>query len=227
MEIVESSFHLPEVYDQLRKILAYKRENLLDFNLTQVAERLRYSLHLEPKLFHNELYLELLKKLSYAIYVKSACILDTPFDKEEVQEDEVKTRERLFTYFENIPLGRILNEQVFVPQLEGVIGFQLQPGSGDLSLLISAFIDLLERQVANRSITLQLTQPSIEEYISKLRDFLERKRVIRWEEIITHFEVKDVQDVVFFFLAVLFMVFEGLCGVYQGEEETFEIFLRD
>ncbi|MCS7150621.1 MAG: hypothetical protein RMI93_07800 [Caldimicrobium sp.] len=227
MEIVERSFPLPEVYDQLRKILAYKRDNLLDFSLAQVAEKLKYSLHLEPKLFLNDLYLELLKKLSYAIYVKSACILDTPFDREEEQEDEAKTRERLFTYFENIPLGRILNEQVFVPQLEGAIGSQFQPGSGDLSLLISTFIDLLDRQVADRSITLELTQPSIEEYISKLQDFLEKKRVIKWEEILTHFELKDLQDVVFFFLAVLFMVFEGLCGVYQGEEETFEIFIKD
>ncbi|MCS7199715.1 MAG: hypothetical protein RMI63_02710 [Caldimicrobium sp.] len=225
MNLLEESLSLPEAYKSLLKIIAYRREDLIKISLAPVAERFLYFLSIEQRLFLNELFLQLLSKLSYAVYLKSAILLNNSLEREEYEEDE-KPRERIFSLYEKLPLGRILDERVFLPKLEGSKELNTFSNRGDLTKLISAFLNYLERRVRENPQAIELHQPSIEEYINRLKDLLYKRRITTWSAILLNFQVKNLQELIWFFLAVLYLAFEGVCGVYQVDGEDFQVFLK-
>lgn len=227
MEQLETSRGLLETFEHLRKVLHYRREDLLSISLYTLIERVKSFLTLEPKIYFSELFLEILSKLSYGLYIKSNLLLNLP---PPIVEEEITgkdyLRERAFFLYQAIPLERLLNDKIFLPKVNGVTVPDRQEGKGDPSQLIKAILDLLERIKQEPTLTLNLDTPSIEEYLERLKSFLKVHPVTTWEELSKIFNFTDLLEKVYFFLALLFLVFEGICGVHQDEQGIIHIFIK-
>lgn len=227
MESLESSQGLLETFEHLRKVIQYRREDLLSTSLYELTTNLIKFLTFEPRLYFNELFLEILCKLSYSLYIKSSLLLNLPPPKgEEEPIGEVNSRERFFYLYQAIPLGRLLEEKVFLPKVNGFEIHEDEEKKGDILQLIRALLDVLDRIQREPTMTIDLNTPSIEDYLEKLKDSLEKYRIATWEELIQRLNLTGIMDRVYLFLAVLFLVFEGVCGVHQEEEGTIHIFLK-
>lgn len=227
MEQLESSRGLLETFEHLRKVLHYRREDLLSISLYTLIERVKSFLTLEPKIYFSELFLEFLSKLSYGLYIKSNLLLNLP---PPIVEEEVTgkdyLRERAFFLYQALPLERLLNDKIFLPKVNGVTVPDRQEGKGDPSQLIKALLDLLEKVKQEPFLTLNLDTPSIEEYLERLKGFLEGHPVTTWEELIKVLNLTNLLEKVYLFLSLLFLVFEGICGVHQDEQEIIHIFIK-
>lgn len=227
MELIKSTSELSTKLEALRKILLYKKEELSTFQLSQVSLQILLFVRENP-LPLNELFLEFLIRLSYALYIKSQLLLNLPLneEEEEITEPAFPEKRRVFALYQVLPLNRALEEEVFLPRINGFTEIQSIEERGDLSLLLSALLKVLEKAKAEPELYLEFEKRSLDEYLEDLRDFLHYQRLISWKEFIQKKEIQEKLDLIYYFLALLFLVFYGEAGIYQKESEDFQIFLK-
>lgn len=227
MELLKTPSELSSRLEDLRKILLYRREELTTFQLSQVSLQILLFVRENPHPL-NELFLEFLIKLSYALYIKSKLLLDLPFQEEE--EDPASTlpeKKRIFALYQALPLERVLEEGVFLPRVNGFADVKKSEERGDLNLLLSALLRVLERTKGEPILQLDLAKRSLEEYIEDLKGYLYHQRLITWEDFLRKKGVLEKIDLIYYFLALLFLVFYGEAGIYQEENEEIQIFLKE
>lgn len=227
MEEVENLPRLLETSERLRKVLQYRREELLSINLYLFLLELRNLIGANPRLTFSDLVFEILLRLAQGLYMKSLLLLNPTAKGEEVEEGilEKLVSERQFHLFDRLPLDRVLEDKVFVAkvQMDDLSGSPSE--RGDLSKIISAIIEVFERLRSEPQLVLELNQESIDRVAEDLREVLLKRRVLTWRELIEEKEYHSKEALVFAFLALLFLVFEGFCGVHQDADNCIHIYL--
>ncbi|QER41338.1 hypothetical protein F1847_00760 [Thermodesulfobacterium sp. TA1] len=217
-----------EVYADLenfRKVFTKNKQEVLKYNLSDFVSLL--ATVPIPKLFSG-LFLELIVKLSEALYWKSCLLLNTP-PKEEVNPDEESPQEeeffrkREFCYYQLIPFDRVLEEKIFLPQspdihIDPTEVLSKEETQQALNLLLQAFIRVLERENLKTEVLERLPHLSIEDYIEEVHQFLQKRPSFYFKEFLRTKRV-DLLKVVCYFLALLFMCFYEQCRLVQNHEQ--------
>jgi segregation and condensation protein A len=233
MEPIDISKSLLQSYENFRKILLYRRENLLNLSLSQFSSQL-LSICKEISFLFGDLFLEFLLKLSYALYIKSQLLLNLSEEEVLSQEEEENLLEswgeakaRTFKYFSSLLTERILEERVFLPKVNGFENMVALKEGGDINHLIEVLLNYLERIKRQPSIKFEFSERNIEDYLEDFRQFLYKERFFTWEEFLEKRGVSSLLEMVFYFLSLLFLVLYGECGVHQNERGIIQIFLRE
>mgnify|MGYP001626203799 CR=1 FL=1 len=233
MEPIDISKSLLQSYENFRKILLYRRENLLNLSLSQFSSQL-LSICKEISFLFGDLFLEFLLKLSYALYIKSQLLLNLSEEEVLSQEEEENLLEswgeakaRTFKYFSSLLTERILEERVFLPKVNGFENMVALKEGGDINHLIEVLLNYLERIKRQPSIKFEFSERNIEDYLEDFRQFLYKERFFTWEEFLAKKGITSLLEIVFYFLSLLFLVFYGECGVHQNERGIIQIFLRE
>ncbi len=227
MEIRKLESYLLGQLEGFRRLLFSKREDLTKFEFSSVTHYLVTSLQ-EGYIALSEVILEFLIKLSYALYFKSCWLLKEPPQENtlDFKEEPLTERGIPFLYYQALPLERTLEEGVFLPKIENFYSnFPLEE-RGEVSLLIKALIGLLEKFNQKITLNLEIRRKSIEEYLEEWREILSLKKIITWKEFLELKGPLSKEEVVYFFLTLLFLVFDGEASLYQKEEGEIQIFLR-
>lgn len=227
MELIKSTSELLTKLDDLRKILLYKRDELSTFQISQVSLQILLFVRENPAPL-SEFFLEFLIRLSYALYIKSQILLNLPFkeEEEEISEIHAPEKRRIFSLYQVLPLKRVLGEEVFLPRVNGYTEIQTLEERGNLSLLLTALLKVLEKVKAEPELYFEFERRSLDEYLEDLRTYLFNQRLISWDEFIQKKGVQKKIDLIYYFLALLFLVFYGEAGLYQRETEDIQIFLK-
>jgi len=230
MEAIEPSQPLASELENLRKLLLYRRETLLELSLSEISERLARLLK-TPETLIGDLFLEFLMRFSYALLLKSRLLLNEALWEETLEEEpypeERGRRTSLFGLYQAIPLERTFEDRVFLPKIDGFEERDLISERGDLQLLISAFLRVVERWQKETTLRLEFSQKNIEDYLENLRLFLQRERLFTWEDFLQALRIRDPLELILYFLGLLFLVYYGECGLYQDEKGIIQIFLRE
>ncbi|MFN3567578.1 MAG: hypothetical protein ACK4UR_01555 [Caldimicrobium sp.] len=229
MEILSSSQELITHLENFHKILLYKRETLREISLSQFTFSFLQQLKQENEKL-NEVLLELILKISYAVYIKSKLLLEFSLKEPERENDLeiyslIEEKKQLY-YYQLLFTERILGEKIFIPRIciddnENEI-FE----EGDINELISAIFLLLEREKKEKSFFLKLEEKNIEAYLEEMRCVLKDKKVFFWKEFLKEKKNLDLKEKIYYFLSLLFLVFGGECGIYQDEEGNIQIFVK-
>lgn len=216
-----------EVYtdlEQFRRIFTKNKQEVLKYNLSEFVALL--STVPLPKLFSG-LFLELIVKLSEALYWKSCFLLNTrpqeePQPSEESYPEEEISIKRQFHYYNLIPLDRVLEDKVFLPKSSEVQlpsdEFLTSPESQQaFNLLLQALLRVLQRETLKTEVLEKLPQVSIEDYIDEVYQFLQQNTSFYFEDFLKTRNL-DVLKVVCYFLALLFMCFYEQCRLVQNSE---------
>lgn len=227
MEEVENLPQLLETSEKLRKILQYRKEELLSISFYVFLIELRNLITSNPRLKFSDLVFELLIRIAQGIYSKSLILLSpsTP-DDERGEIAEKSLPERQFHFCDCLPLDRILEERVFVSRISVEDLGESVSERGDLTKIISAIISVLERMRAEPRFILELSRESISKIAEELREVISERKSITWRELTEEKGLFSREAMVFAFLALLFLVFEGFCGVHQDAENCIHIYLR-
>ncbi len=215
--------------ENLRKIFQNKRDALATISLSNLT--LAFLQYFKEDLEAvNELSLEFLMRLSYALYLKSKLLLDQatePISEELDEEMPSKETARTFSYYPLLLSRPKLGEELFLPRLQGFSEEVEDRERGDLNLLLSAFLFLLERQKKVTPMVIEWQEKDIEEYIEELREWLRERGIFTFEEWLYFKGLLDIRDIVYYFLSLLFLVYMGECGLYQDEKGHIQIFVKN
>lgn len=227
MEEVENLPKIAETSERLRKILQYRKEELLSISIYLFLVELKNLLVANPKLTFSDLFFELIIRLAQGLYIKSLILLNPSAPEEETEE--ISTRvvsERQFYLYNYLPFDRVLEDKVFIPKVSLEELVENYSDGGDLSKIISAFIEVLERVRAEPQLVLELNRQSIDKIAEELRETIAHRKSLTWSELTEERALKSREAIVFAFLALLFLVFEGFCGVHQDVENCIHIYLK-
>ncbi|MFN3406156.1 MAG: hypothetical protein ACK40E_00265 [Caldimicrobium sp.] len=229
MEILSSSQELITHLENFRKILLYKRETLREISLSQFTFSFLQQLKQENEKI-NEILLEFILRISYAVYLKSKMLLECPQEEPEREifweiDSSDEEKKKLF-YYQLIFTERILGEKVFLPSISANIDGNGEAEKGDINELIIAIFSLLEREKKEKSFSLKLEEKNIEDYLEEMREVLKDKKVFSWKEFLKEKKNLDLKEKIYYFLSLLFLVFNGECGIYQDEQENIQIFVK-
>lgn len=214
--------------ENVRKIVLHKRERLLNIYFNQITTSL-LQLIKDDSTSVNDLFLEFLIYLSYALYLKSKFLLNEKMEGDSLKEEPLKdvyVRERGYHYYKTFLTERFLDENVFLPKINTSDINNNDHMKGDLNSLISAFISFLDRERNKARFSYNGEVKSIEEYINEVRMILKMKKLVLWEEIINLREDLNLLDKIYYFLSILFLVYEGECGFHQDEKGSIQIFIK-
>jgi segregation and condensation protein A len=224
MSISETSLELYNNLEELKSKIFKNKYELIDLNLTNIVLSAQKYLSLANL---NEIFLEFLIRLSEAIYLKSCLLLNIHNGNEEKVEDLEGTSlkefflEERFNYYQALPLGRILFEKVFLSRIPYVFEKEdkkIFAGEREKNLILKAILSVLSREEVKGEILKNFSSPSINFYIEDLKEYLEKKLSFSFKELIK--ERKEVRflEVVYYFLALLFLYLEGVCYMVQNSE---------
>jgi segregation and condensation protein A len=223
MSISEPSLELYNNLEELKSKIFKNKYELIDLNLTNIVLSAQKYLSLANL---NEIFLEFLIRLSEAIYLKSCLLLNIHNGNEEKVEDLEGTSlkeilEERFNYYQALPLGRILFEKVFLSRIPYVFEKEdkkIFAGEREKNLILKAILSVLSREEVKEEILKNFSTPSINFYIEDLKEYLEKKLSFSFKELIK--EKKEVRflEVVYYFLALLFLCLEGVCYMVQNSE---------
>jgi len=223
MSISETSLELYNNLEELKSKIFKNKYELIDLNLTNIVLSAQKYLSLANL---NEIFLEFLIRLSEAIYLKSCLLLNIHNGNEEKVEDLKGTSlkeilEERFNYYQALPLGRILFEKVFLSRIPYVFEKEdkkIFAGEREKNLILKAILSVLSREEVKGEILKNFSSPSINFYIEDLKEYLEKKLSFSFKELIK--EKKEVRflEVVYYFLALLFLCLEGVCYMVQNSE---------
>lgn len=227
MEEVESLPKLVETSERLRKVLTYRRDELLSLSFYMFFQELRNLITANPRIKFSDLVFEILLRLTQGLYLKSSLLLNPNAPKEELEEShEMPLSQRQFYLYDCLPLDRVLGEWVFVTKVFLDDLLESPPSRGDLTKITRAILEVLERLRAEPRMVLELNQQSISKVAEELKEFILEKKATTWREMIKERELFSRESLVFAFLAILFLVFEGFCGAHQDAENCIHIYLR-
>jgi len=244
MEEINRTLPLSTELENLRKLLLYRREELLNLSLSEITYKLLtyFEGDLKKKEFQvGDLFLEILVRLSQALLIKSRILLNSyenPFEEAKTldgdEEDRVLEAEErdlfkrgLFGFYRALPLERALEEGVFLAKINGFESFFSFEERGNPGILIKALINLLERKKREKVLNIEFSEKNIEDYIKDLKEYIFQARTFTWEDFLREKGIKSLLELVFYFLSLLFLVFSGACGVYQDEGGIIHIFVKE
>jgi len=178
-------------------------------------------------------FLEILLKISEFIYLKSIFLLrfyqqqtpeQTPKNEEvkktyeEVSDSEIFTQKYAFL----LPFENILWEKVFLPviSLDKEIFFKKLKEKvfkeEGLNELIKVILEILKEEEEKAAILEKFPEKSIESYIEEIFDQLKVKKSVYFSEFLS--SETDTLELVYYFLAILFMCFYGECVLVHNRE---------
>ena len=202
------------------------KANLLEVCLSKVLQKLEENYRRSPKGYFALLFLESLIFLSLALYRKSELILRFyfPHPDEEVQEEEHSgsllldfRRDLSFT----LPVGRLLEEKVFLPKIQGI---DVEEERLTLAQLIEPMLRIFEREKSKKVFDAEIPEEDISYYLERVEGLLLKRGKATFNQVLEYFE-RGILTVVYLFLAILFLAFEGKIRVFPLDEDI-EIILH-
>ncbi|PMP98194.1 MAG: hypothetical protein C0169_00120 [Thermodesulfobacterium geofontis] len=237
MYALETPVEFYKELEELKGKISKNRIELIDLNLTKIVLSLQRYL---PLVKFNEIFLEFLIKLSEAIYLKSCLLLNINVhngNKEEIEDlKEIpfeKSLKEKPNYYKALSLERILFEKIFLgrisdfPEKSDIKNFK---GEGEKSLILRAILSILNQEEIKEEMLKNFSALSIEFYLENLKKYLEEKLSFTFKGLIEEKLEKERNflEIVYYFLALLFLYLEGLCYMIQNSEnEDIIIFSRN
>jgi chromatin segregation and condensation protein Rec8/ScpA/Scc1 (kleisin family) len=203
------------------------KANLLEVSLSKVLQKLEENYLTNPKGYFTLLFLESLIFLSLALYRKSELILRIYFPQgEEEGQEEDKPSESLPLDFRKefsltLPMGRLLEEKVFLPRIEGV---EIEEEGLTLAHLIEPMLKILEREKSKRVFEVEIPDIDISFYLERVEGLILSWGKATFRRMLEQFE-RGILTVVYLFLAILFLAFEGKIRVFPLDDDL-EILLH-
>ena len=203
------------------------KANLLEVSLSKVLQKLEESYLTNPKGYFAFLFLESLIFLSLALYRKSELILRIYFPKrDEKGQEEDEPLESLPLDFRKefsltLPVERLLEEKVFLPRIEGV---EIEEEELTLAQLIEPMLRILEREKSKRVFEVEVPDEDISFYLERVEGLILRWGKATFRSMLENFE-RDILTVVYLFLSILFLAFEGKIRVFPLDDDI-EIILH-
>lgn len=225
MHVSETSLELYNKLEELKSKIFKNKIDLIDLNLTHIVLFAQKYLSL---LNLNEIFLEFLIKLSEAIYLKSCLLLNIHDENREKIEDleEIYLKESLeekFNYYKAIPFERILFEKIFLGKIFDISEKYNKKSfvrEGHKGLILKTILSILNREEVKKEILKNFSTLSIDLYIKRLKEYLKEKLSFSFRELIEKKteEEKNLVEIVYYFLALLFLCLEGFCYMVQNNE---------
>lgn len=235
---MEKASILIREYEEIFKILkefSRNKHEVLKFKISLYLSHFE-SLSVEQKF--SWLFLEVLIKVSEFLRIKSIYLLNLyQGDTSEKISEENEIREVLeeislerdyaqnlyVNYGTLLPLESILWERVFLP----VISIEENEISRDLRLsfsredlveeLVRVILRLLKEEALQLEVIERIPERSIEDYIEEILKKLNTRRSLYFKELLD-LEIEPFQ-LVYYFLALLFLCFYGECVLVQNKED--------
>lgn len=227
MYALETSLELYKELEELKSKISKNKIDLLELNLAKIVLSVQRYLSLTNL---NEIFLEFLIRLSEAIYLKSCLLLNIHNgNKEEIEDlEEISFKESLylekkFNYYRALPLERILFEKIFLGRISDILekaNKKKFADKGEKSLILRAILSILNQEEIKEEILKNFSVLSIEVYLENLKEYLEEKLSFSFKELIEEKleKEKNLLEIVYYFLALLFLYLEGLCYMVQNSE---------
>jgi len=223
MPVSETSLELYKTLEELKSKILKNKYELIDLNLTNIVLSAQRYLSLVNL---NEIFLEFLIRLSEAIYLKSCLLLNIHNGKEEKIEDLEGTSfkeilEERFNYYKALPFGRILFEKVFLSRIPYVFEREDKKsfaGEKEKNLILKAILSVLSREEVKEEILKNFSFLFIDSYLENLKEYLEKKLSFSFKELIKERKEAEFLEIVYYFLALLFLYLEGYCYMVQNSE---------
>jgi len=220
---------LPVLFQEieyLQKAFLRKDEHLLDKPFYPVVSLIKDLIFQDNQI--SEVILEVLMRVSKMLYFKSQLVLSTFLHREEKEEEEEEKAgeiQEMRPVALSLPTKRLLWEDVFLPEpsynfWENLREVQFEE-KGDLMMLLKAILRILEAEKSIQEVVERDFCYFIDDYIEKLQEVLQKKGAITFNELISELDFSSSEaqiHVVYYFLAVLFLCFQGLCSIVQQEE---------
>jgi len=203
------------------------KANLLEVSLSKVLKKLEENYLTNPKGYFALLFLESLIFLSLALYRKSELILRIYFPQwEEEGQEEEEPSERLPLDFRKdfsltLPVERLFEEKVFLPRIEGV---EIEEEGLTLAQLIEPMLRILEREKSKKVFEVEIPDEDISFYLERVEGLILKWGKASFKSMLEQFE-RGILTVVYLFLAILFLAFEGKIRVFPLDDDL-EIFLH-
>ncbi len=227
MNVSETSVNVSKKFQTFKEILQRNKVNLINLSLTEILINIIPYVSSE---ILNEVFLEFLIKLSEAFYWKSCFLLNTmdKISKEQINEfiQEIYEKEEIaneFIYYKTLPLERCLYEKIFLPQnfLKLNLKKELHPHK-DKALILKGILFILSKEKRRKEFFLSLFPYSIKYYLERTKEYLRKKTIFSFKELVNE-EVKinkkdNFLEIIYYFLAILFLHFEKVCNIIQNNE---------
>jgi segregation and condensation protein A len=203
------------------------KANLLEVSLSNVLQKLEENYRTNPKGYFALLFLESLIFLSLALYRKSELILRIYFPQceEEVQEEDEPSESLPLDFRKDfsltLPVERLLEEKVFLPRIEGV---EIEEEGLTLAQLIEPMLRILEREKSKRVFEVEISDKDISFYLERVEGLILRWGKATFKSMLEQFE-RGILTVVYLFLSILFLAFEGKIRVFPLDDDI-EIILH-
>jgi chromatin segregation and condensation protein Rec8/ScpA/Scc1 (kleisin family) len=175
----------------------------------------------------SELFLELLIKISRILYLKSQFVLSRHLGQPEEIEESSEENPMPDPLCIGLPLDKALWEKIFLPVPSREVfervaenGMTME-SQGDLTELLKSILRILEGERMVKEVAERIPEKSIEDYIERVREILDKKGVFTFEELTSKIDFscpEGLIHLVYYFLAVLFLCFQGICSVVQQRE---------
>ena len=192
-------------------------------NLVEVVQKLST---LSPESYFKDLVLEFLIRLSQIIYWKSCKLLKEKVVFED-ENGEKKEQFKGYVYYNLIPLNNCLFEKRFLPSVQVEVRGEAEEIGIDV--LIKVILKVLEREERKQEVVEVISRDSIEDYMQRIKEELEVKGEIRFKSFLKEvgcFCRDKIFDIVYYFLAILFLSYLGYCYLVQNnEEEDIRVYL--
>lgn len=225
-------------YEEILKVLKESSRNKHEVLRFKISLYLSHFESLTVEQRFSWLFLELLIRVSEFLRIKSLYLLNLyqgDISEKIADENEIRevlkevSSERNYTknlcvnYRNLLPLGNILGERIFLP----VISLEENEISKDLRLsfskedLVEEFVKgilrILKEEALQLEVIKKIPERSIEDYIEEILKRLNTKRSLYFRELL-NLET-DTFQLVYYFLALLFLCFYGECVLVQNKED--------
>jgi chromatin segregation and condensation protein Rec8/ScpA/Scc1 (kleisin family) len=207
------------------KILLKKEEYFFE-NLSEVKNKveevelyalIKHIVTLDRSIWIKAWFLEALIKISELLYLKSRMLLKRRDDKEGNLDEKVVLEDLRVRGIEGFLRNRkLLWEDVFLPRIRNEFNNELSGSRGDITWLLGVLIEILEKEGVKEEVLPDVGRENIEHYIEEVRNRLFKEGGCNFYELI---KGREILDIIYLFLAFLFLCFEGVCVIVQEREE--------
>ncbi len=206
------------------EILLKKEDHFL-VNISEIKKQIEevelYSLikhiiTLDRDIWIKAWFLEALIKISELLYLKSRMLLKRKNEIEEVEEKVILEDVRVSGIEEFLRSRKLLWEDVFLPDINSEFENEVRGSKGDITWLLGVLIRVLEREGVKEEVLPDVERENIEHYIEEVRKRVFKEGGCNFYELIRG---REILDVIYLFLAFLFLCFEGVCVIVQEIEE--------
>ncbi|NPA38842.1 MAG: hypothetical protein GXO57_00095 [Thermodesulfobacteria bacterium] len=198
--------------------LLISRNNWEKCNLVEVIKKLS-SLSLDT--FLKDFVLEVVIRISQILYWRSCRLLkEDVFVEEPNEKDFAEERTIGYSYYKLIPLDNRLFEKRFLPSV--YVEFKEELDEVGIEFLVKVMLEVLEREAKKQEVVEVISCNSIEDYMERVKKELEVRKEIKFRSFLKEvgcFCKERVFDIVYYFLAILFLSYLRQCYLVQNSEE--------